>query len=87
MRKKNNPEQRRLLMLNEPIGKVITKMAFPTIVAFLITSIYSLADTYFVSLWGGDNPAATAAVSVNDLFDVPVVHVRAVNARYSVLPL
>ena len=69
MSKANHSEQRRLLMLNEPIGKVITKMAFPTIVAFLITSIYSLADTYFVSLWGGDDPAATAAVSVNASLD------------------
>ena len=42
-------EQRRLMMMNEPIHKVVFKMAFPTIIAFLITSVYSLADTYFVS--------------------------------------
>ena len=38
-------EARRLMMVNEPVGKVIMKMAIPTIVAFLINSIYSLADT------------------------------------------
>jgi putative MATE family efflux protein len=41
-------------------------MALPTIVAFLINSIYSLADTYFVSELGTN---ATAAVSVNASLD------------------
>ncbi len=59
-------ESRRLMMLNEPISRVIPKMAIPTIVAFLITSIYSLADTYFVSSLGTN---ATAAVSVNASLD------------------
>ena len=57
---------RRTMMLTEPIHKVIPKMAIPTIVAFLITSIYSLADTYFVSGLGTN---ATAAVSVNASLD------------------
>ncbi len=59
-------EQRKNLMLNEPIYKVIPKMAIPTIVAFLINSVYSLADTYFVSSLGTN---ATAAVSVNASLD------------------
>ena len=36
---------RKNMMLNEPIHRIIPKMAIPTIVAFLINSIYSLADT------------------------------------------
>ncbi len=59
-------EQRRHLMLHAPVGKVIFSMAIPTIVAFLINSIYSLADTYFVSGLGEN---ATAAVSVNASLD------------------
>ena len=59
-------QERKLMMLNEPIRRVIPKMAIPTIVAFLITSIYSLADTYFVSSLGTN---ATAAVSVNASLD------------------
>lgn len=58
--------QRKTMMLNEPISKIIPKMAVPTIVAFLINSIYSLADTYFVSSLGTN---ATAAVSVNSSLD------------------
>ena len=57
---------RKMMMLNEPIHRIIPKMAIPTIVAFLITSIYSLADTYFVSSLGTN---ATAAVSVNASLD------------------
>ena len=63
-----NPRQdaRRQLMLTQPVGRVIWKMSIPTIVAFLIQSIYSLADTYFVSSLGTN---ATAAVSVNASLD------------------
>ncbi len=59
-------EQRRNMMLNEPISRIIPQMAIPTIIAFLINSIYSLADTYFVSSLGTN---ATAAVSVNASLD------------------
>lgn len=55
------------MLLNDPISSVIPKMALPTIIAFLINSIYSLADTYFVSALGSTN--ATAAVSVNSALD------------------
>ena len=63
---KPNTDNRQLMMLNEPIHRIIPKMAVPTIVAFLITTIYSLADTYFVSSLG---TSATAAVSVNASLD------------------
>ena len=59
-------EYRKTMMLNEPVSKIIPKMAIPTIVAFLINSIYSLADTFFVSSLGTN---ATAAVSVNSSLD------------------
>ena len=62
----NNQEQRRNMMLNEQISRCVWKMAFPTIISFLINSIYSLADTYFVSSLGTN---ATAAVSVNASLD------------------
>ena len=66
MKTAKSQEQRRTMMLNEPISRIIPKMAVPTIVAFLINSIYSLADTYFVSSLGTN---ATAAVSVNASLD------------------
>ena len=54
------------MMLNDPLSRVIPKMAVPTIIAFLINSIYALADTVFVSFLGTN---ATAAVSVNASLD------------------
>ncbi len=66
MRDEKKQEARRAMMLVEPIHRIIPKMAIPTIVAFLINSIYSLADTYFVSSLGTN---ATAAVSVNSSLD------------------
>lgn len=49
-------------MLNQSIRTLIPVMAVPTIVAQLITTIYNLVDTYFVSTLG---TYATAAVGVN----------------------
>lgn len=63
---KSNQEQRRQMLLRDPIPKVVIKMALPTIVAFLINAIYSLADTYFVS---GISEEAVAAVGVNSILD------------------
>ncbi len=66
MSKQSSQTLRETMMVNESIPKLVTKMAIPTIVAFLINSIYSLADTYFVSSLGTN---ATAAVSVNASLD------------------
>ena len=59
-------DRRQDMMLADPLPRVITRMAIPSIVSFLITSIYNLADTYFVSSLGTN---ATAAVSVNASLD------------------
>ncbi|MBM6992369.1 MAG: MATE family efflux transporter [Prevotella sp.] len=44
-----------------PIHRVILTMAVPTIISMLVTSIYNLADTFFV---GQINTQATAAVGI-----------------------
>ena len=56
-----NPEKQQM-MLNENVRTLIPKMAVPTIIAQMITTIYNLVDTYFVSTLGTN---ATAAVGVN----------------------
>ena len=52
MKGSQNQQQRRTLMLQEPIHRLIPKMAIPTIISFLINALYSLADTFFVSSLG-----------------------------------
>ncbi|MFG6350317.1 MAG: MATE family efflux transporter, partial [Oscillospiraceae bacterium] len=63
---KERQRQREDMMLKAPLPRVITKMALPSIISFLITSIYNLADTYFVSDLG---ESAQAAISVNASLD------------------
>lgn len=48
-------------MIHTPIPKLITVMAIPTIISMLITSVYNMADTFFVGKLG---TSATAAVGV-----------------------
>lgn len=55
-------KQNKQALLDRSIRSLIPSMAMPPIIAQLITKIYSLVDTYFVSTLG---TAATAAVGVN----------------------
>ncbi len=48
-------------MTEEPVNKLIVSLAVPTIASMLITSIYNMADTYFVGRIG---TSATGAVGV-----------------------
>ena len=59
---KSRQAQRHALMLDTHIPTLVLKMALPTVVAMLISSIYNMADTYFVSSLG---TSATGAVGVN----------------------
>lgn len=55
--------ERRRMMTEDPLLKVISTLALPMIVSQLVNSFYGIADTYFVSQLG---TAATAAIGVND---------------------
>ncbi len=45
----NTEKSRSDSMLNDPIEQVIPRLAAPSIVSMLITAIYNMADTFFVS--------------------------------------
>ncbi|MBQ3270491.1 MAG: MATE family efflux transporter, partial [Clostridia bacterium] len=49
------------MMLEAPIPPLICRLAVPTIISMLVTSIYNMADTYFV---GRISTSASAAVGV-----------------------
>ena len=49
------------MLLHEDISRVIPKLAVPTIISMLITSIYNMADTFFVGRIG---TSASGAVGV-----------------------
>ena len=48
-------------MTQTPIPRLIIGLGIPTTLSMMVTSLYNLADTYFVSLIGNDS--VTAAVS------------------------
>ncbi len=48
-------------MTKTPIPKLVIGLGIPTMLSMMVTSLYNLADTYFVSMIGED--AVTAAVS------------------------
>lgn len=54
-------EQKRNYMLEEPVEKLVCRLAVPTILSMLVTSFYNMADTFFV---GKLDTQSTAAVGV-----------------------
>jgi len=44
-----------------PVPRLITSLAVPTIISMLVTSIYNMADTFFVSQLG---TSASGAVGI-----------------------
>ena len=58
---KSSAESRADMMLNAPVSRVIPRLAVPTIISMLISSIYNMADTFFVSQIG---TSASGAVGV-----------------------
>ena len=59
--KSMSAQERTEMMLSAPVSRVIPKLAIPTIISMLITSIYNMADTFFVSQLG---TSASGAVGV-----------------------
>ena len=49
-------------MTTEPVGPLVVKMAVPMIISMLVTSIYNIADTYFVASLGTSAAGAVASV-------------------------
>ncbi len=54
-------EEKRNYMLEEPVKRLVCRLAVPTIMSMLVTSFYNMADTFFV---GKLNTQSTAAVGV-----------------------
>ncbi len=55
-------EEKHKMMTETPVSRLIPRLAVPTIISMLITSIYNMADTFFVSQL---STSASGAVGVN----------------------
>ena len=54
-------EKRYEMMINMPVSRLIPKLAVPTIISMLVTAVYNMADTFFVSRIG---TSASGAVGI-----------------------
>ena len=45
----NREEQQFVKMTQTPVKRLIISLGIPTIISMLVTAIYNLADTFFVS--------------------------------------
>ena len=50
------------MMLDAPLNRVIPRLAVPTVISMLITAVYNMADTYFVSRISTEASAAVGVV-------------------------
>lgn len=62
MPKPMTPEEKYHRMTEDKIPKLVVSLAIPTVISMLITSLYNMADTYFVGLLG--SASATGAVGI-----------------------
>ena len=60
-------EHKRAVMTQSPIRQLIIKLAIPTMIAMMITSIYNMADTFFVGQTGDALQVAAASLT-NPIF-------------------
>ena len=49
-------------MVNTPVSKLIATLAIPTVISMLVTAIYNIADTFFVSHISMEASAAVGIV-------------------------
>ena len=61
MKKPLTKEERYDQMIGTPVSSLIPRLAVPTIISMLVTSVYNMADTFFVSQIG---TSASGAVGV-----------------------
>lgn len=55
-------EEKFLYMTETPVNSLVRRMAVPTVMSMLVTSLYNMADTFFVSLL--HNTSITGAIGV-----------------------
>ena len=58
---KDNQNKTYIKMTTTPVGPLILKMAIPTIISMMVSAIYNMADTFFVSQLG---TSASGAVGI-----------------------
>ena len=58
----NQSEQKYIRMTTEPVVKLVSRLAVPTIISMLVTGFYNLADTFFVRQLEQDSMVAAVGI-------------------------
>ena len=61
MKKEMTQDERYEQMMHDPVQRLIPRMAIPTIISMMVTAVYNMADTFFVSQI---NTQASGAVGI-----------------------
>lgn len=69
----NREEQQYIKMTESPIKKLIITLGIPTIISMLVTAIYNLADTFFVSNIGVGDERKYASGAVGVVFSLMAI--------------
>ena len=59
-----NTQKRADVFESDRIGSAVLRLALPTVVSQLITTVYNLADTFFVGQTGDKNQVAAVSVAM-----------------------
>ena len=62
VRRPMSTEEKHAMMTQTPIPRLITRMAVPGVISMLVTSLYNMADTFFIGRL--NNTSAIGAISV-----------------------
>lgn len=62
MTQTTNADEQYNKMVNTPVWKLVTVLAVPTVISMLVTAIYNMADTFFVSQISTEASAAVGIV-------------------------
>ena len=63
-------------MTKTPVNKLVLQLGLPTTVSMLVTSVYNMADTFFVSQLGTSVSGATGVVFADGYYQCLRLHVR-----------
>ena len=71
-------------MTKTPINKLVLQLGLPTTVSMLVTSVYNMADTFFVSQLGTSVSGATGVVPLGSCSDMGRAAISAANWEHMI---
>jgi len=65
MRHTETREEKYIRMTQTPVKRLVTTLAIPTVISMIVTSLYNMADTYFVGMIGTSTTTGAVGVAMS----------------------